>query len=100
MRRWLLTPLLCAACAAPVPVPPPPPPAPPPPAPAASILPYNPKEFHLRNLRQLTFGGENAEAYWSWASDALILQARPPEASCDRIFRLPLAADASPASAM
>ena len=29
-----------------------------------------PAETHLANLRQLTFGGENAEAYWSWAGDA------------------------------
>ena len=59
-----------------------------------------PAETHLSNLRQLTFGGENAEAYWSWAGNALILQARPPEAGCDRIFRLPLAPDGRPASAM
>jgi Tol biopolymer transport system component len=52
-----------------------------------------PAETHLANLRQLTFGGENAEAYWSWAGDQLILQARPPEAGCDRIFRLPLTGD-------
>ena len=59
-----------------------------------------PAETHLTNLRQLTFGGENAEAYWSWAGNALVLQARGPEAACDRIFRLPLAPDGRPASAM
>ena len=25
----------------------------------------HPDETHLRNLRQLTFGGQNAEGYWS-----------------------------------
>lgn len=32
---------------------------------AAPALPANPQEPHLRNVRQLTFGGQNAEAYWS-----------------------------------
>jgi hypothetical protein len=44
-------------------------------------------------MHALTAGGENAEAYWSWAGDALTLQSRPPGAGCDRIFRLPVAAD-------
>src|SRR5262245_26887736 len=98
MRRWapaLL--LLFAACATP------PPPASTAPT-AATQAPARdfalPAEPHLSNLRQLTFGGENAEAYWAWRGDALVLQARPPEAACDRIFRLPLAADGRPASPM
>jgi len=99
MRRWRPTPLLfVAACAAPAPT------APAttagPPATAAPALPHVPNEGHLANVRQLTFGGENAEAYWSWAGDALSLQARPPEAACDRIFRLPLLPDGRPASPM
>src|SRR5881394_2737053 len=96
MRRWAPTLLLClAACATP--------PAPPTTAatPPAQLAPAHdwalPAEAHLSNLRQLTFGGENAEAYWSWAGDALSLQARPPEAACDRIFRLPLLPDGRPA---
>jgi len=84
MRRWAPTLLLfTATCATPAP-PPTPASTPPPPSPALAAL---PAETHLTNLRQLTFGGENAEAYWSWASDALVLQARGPEAACDRIFR-------------
>ena len=98
MRRSLLTLLLCmAACATPAP------PAQTSAAPAASTAARDlavPAETHLANLRQLTFGGENAEAYWSWAGNALVLQARGPEAGCDRIFRLPLAPDGRPASAM
>lgn len=31
-------------------------------------------EAHLRNVRQLTFGGNNAEAYWSYDGDRLIFQ--------------------------
>jgi Iap family predicted aminopeptidase len=61
------------------------PPAPPPPPPPTAAA--RPDEPHLADLRQLTFGGENAEAYWSWAGDQLILQARGPGQSCDRIYR-------------
>lgn len=31
-------------------------------------------ELHLRNVRQLTFGGNNAEAYWSFDDERLIFQ--------------------------
>lgn len=31
-------------------------------------------EIHLRNIRQLTFGGNNAEAYWSFDDQKLIFQ--------------------------
>ncbi|MDE2731671.1 MAG: hypothetical protein OXI38_09795 [Bacteroidota bacterium] len=31
-------------------------------------------EVHLRNIRQLTFGGNNAEAYWSFDDQRLIFQ--------------------------
>ena len=59
------------------------------PAPASTVpaVPSRPDEPHLADLRQLTFGGENAEAYWSWGGDQLILQARGPGQSCDRIYR-------------
>ncbi len=47
-----------------------------------------PGEKHFKHLWQLTFGGENAEAYWSYAGDRLVLQARRPKEDihCDRIF--------------
>ena len=35
-----------------------------PPGPAPAGLTFE-KEVHLKNVRQLTFGGQNAEAYWS-----------------------------------
>jgi hypothetical protein len=42
-------------------------------------------------MRRLTFGGENAEAYWSWDGTQLIFQAREgfTGQSCDRIYRMP-----------
>ena len=50
------------------------------------------KEVHLTNVRQLTFGGDNAEAYWAFAGDALIYQTTQPQAGipCDQIWRMPL----------
>jgi hypothetical protein len=45
-------------------------------------------EVHLADLRQLTHGGENAEAYWSFDGVELILQAQPTGSGCDRIFRM------------
>ncbi len=58
------------------------------PAPAPSSNAGAPSsEPHLKNLRQLTFGGENAEAYWSFDGQQLIMQAHQGE-GCDRIYRL------------
>jgi Tol biopolymer transport system component len=49
-----------------------------------------PEEVHLRNPRQLTFGGENAEAYFSADDQYLILQSTHGEYQCDQIFTLPI----------
>lgn len=51
-----------------------------------------PEEKHLRNLKQLTFGGDNAEAYWSFNNDKLIFQATNPKwgVSCDQIYLMNL----------
>ncbi len=43
-------------------------------------------EPRLRNLRQLTFGGENAEAYFSSDGQRLIFQATRDGGQCDQIF--------------
>ncbi len=43
-------------------------------------------ETHIRNIRQLTNGGENAEAYWAFDGSHLIYQARKPGMECDQIF--------------
>jgi len=45
-------------------------------------------EPHLTSVQQITFGGENAEAYWSTAGDQLIFQARTGEMKCDQIYSL------------
>lgn len=47
-----------------------------------------PEEKHLKNVRQLTFGGENAEAYWSFDGTRFVFQ-RTDEANgipCDQIY--------------
>ncbi len=49
-----------------------------------------PEEKHLANLRQLTFGGVNAEAYWSADGTKLIFQSTRPPFACDQIFTLDL----------
>lgn len=66
--------------------------------------PYNPEtdtlryeqEVHLRNVRQLTFGANNAEAYWGYGDTSLIFQSDNPAwgAKCDQIFYM----DANPHS--
>jgi len=46
-------------------------------------------EPHLRNVRQLTFGGENAEAYFSADGRRLIFQStRPGGRPCDEMFTM------------
>lgn len=47
-----------------------------------------PEEKHLKNLRQLTFGGDNAEAYWSFDDTKLVFQSNNPAwgLQCDQIF--------------
>lgn len=45
-------------------------------------------EVRFRNVRQLTAGGENAEAYWAFDGSELIYQAKKPGAECDQIFVL------------
>jgi TolB protein len=45
-------------------------------------------ERHLRNIRQLTFGGENAEAYFSPDGTRLIFQSTREGYSCDQIFTM------------
>jgi Tol biopolymer transport system component len=45
-----------------------------------------PGEVHLRNVRQMTFGGQNAEAYWSWDDRSLTLQITNDDTGCDQIF--------------
>ncbi len=50
-----------------------------------------PEEKHLHDLRQLTFGGDNAEAYWAFGGDRLIMQTNHTPYKCDQIEELDLA---------
>lgn len=49
-------------------------------------------ETHLKNVRQLTFGGNNAEAYWSFDGSRVTFQSDFAQwgVACDQIFQLPL----------
>lgn len=53
-------------------------------APADSLI--RPGETRFLALRQVTFGGENAEAYWSPDGTRLVLQSTRPGVECDQIF--------------
>jgi Tol biopolymer transport system component len=53
---------------------------------AASNLPADSGESHLRNIRQLTFGGQNAEAYFSRSGRQIILQRQEADSGCDQQF--------------
>ncbi len=74
-----------------------------PPLPPAHALQY-PGEKHLANIRQLTFGGESAEAYFSSDNKFLTFQHQGqffdpvthkpvgPNIPCDQIFTMPIPA--------
>jgi Tol biopolymer transport system component len=47
-------------------------------------------EKHLKNIRQLTFGGENAEAYFSPDGSKLIFQSTRDENKADQIYTMNL----------
>jgi Tol biopolymer transport system component len=45
-------------------------------------------EKHLKNIKQLTFGGENAEAYFSSDGQKLIFQSTRDGRTCDQIYTM------------
>ena len=47
-----------------------------------------PDETHFTNIQQLTFGGDNAEAYWSYDGKYIVFQRTNPKEgiNCDQIF--------------
>lgn len=47
-----------------------------------------PQEKHLRHVRQLTFGGSNAEAYFSADGQKLIFQSTRDNLQCDQEFTM------------
>jgi len=50
----------------------------------------NENERHLHNIRQLTFGGTNAEAYFSFDDKRIVFQSTRPPYECDQIFTMSL----------
>jgi TolB protein len=74
LRQFALLALGALACAKPAP-----------PAPLVSIAAES-GERHLRNIRQLTAGGENAEAYFSADGRRLVFQSTRDGRACDQEY--------------
>jgi TolB protein len=55
---------------------------------AAAIAAVAEGEKHLANIRQLTDGGENAEAYWSFDGKQIIFQSTRDGLKADQIFTM------------
>ncbi|GAB1403876.1 hypothetical protein MASR1M74_10540 [Lentimicrobium sp.] len=55
---------------------------------AADTTIHYPQEKHLKNIRQLTFGGDHAEAYFSSDNSMIVFQAKNQSwnAPCDQIY--------------
>lgn len=47
-----------------------------------------PDEKHFKSLKQITFGGDNAEAYWSFDDKQLVFQSNNSNwnVNCDQMF--------------
>ena len=56
------------------------------PAATAKPVPADARETRLRNVRQLTFGGENAEAYFDRTGTKLVFQSTHGDMKADQIF--------------
>jgi TolB protein len=67
---------------------PPDPVTPEPAAPRVVVLDPLPEETHLGPLRQLSFGGENAEAYLSTDETKLVFQSTRDGGKCDQIYTM------------
>lgn len=52
---------------------------------------HDSRERHLRNVRQLTFGGQNAEAYFSADDRNIIFQHAGEGVACDQMYIMPAA---------
>jgi TolB protein len=51
-------------------------------------IPADSGERHLRDIRQLTFGGQNAEAYFSRSGRQIIFQRQESDSGCDQQFMM------------
>jgi Tol biopolymer transport system component len=54
--------------------------------PASQAVQADPQERHLKNVRKLTFGGQNAEAYWSADGKRIVWQSSQPGYPDEQIF--------------
>ena len=47
-----------------------------------------PEEVHFKSMQQITFGGDNAEAYWSFDDQQIIFQSNNKNwgVACDQMF--------------
>jgi TolB protein len=68
------------------------------PSPTSELTTENPlvfeQEKHFKNVRQLTFGGNNAEAYWRFDNKKLVFQSdwkAINDQGCDQIFTIDVA---------
>jgi len=50
--------------------------------------PVKTRETRLHDVKQLTFGGQNAEAYFSFDGTKVIFQSTRPPFECDQIFSM------------
>jgi TolB protein len=52
-----------------------------------------PEETHFKNIKQLTFGADNAEAYWSFDNNRVVFQSNNPawDVKCDQIYYFDIA---------
>jgi len=57
---------------------------------ASSSLTVPGEEKHLRNVRQLTFGGTNAEAYFSPDDKSVIFMHQGDGVPCDQMYTMPI----------
>lgn len=48
----------------------------------------HPEEVQLSNIRQLTFGGQNAEAYFDWEGERLVWQSTQPGFPDEQMFTM------------
>lgn len=53
---------------------------------AATVVPADSGEGHLTNIRQLTFGGQNAEAYFSRSGRQIVFQRQESDSGCDQQY--------------
>lgn len=49
---------------------------------------HDPRETHLANVKQLTFGDDNAEAYWSFDGKKIIFQSTHNPEKTDQIYTM------------